>query len=286
MVLLIVCSVLFVAGLVMIAVWGGHDLRSPASEGEAQAAGGASVPLRTRVSRTLCCYAWWATVITVASVASGILIAGAGGRLVMRVIALTSQDAVGRLTEGGARVGVISLDGTFGLFVFSLATGFLSAVLYALIHTWLPRGRLGGVLFGVILLLLFSTIFEPLRADNVDFDIVGPGWLSVLLFSSLVILHGMLVAAVAGWYSKRLLLRPDSPWRAYSPLIAAVLYLPMGVALAAGAVVALIGAILVPVLARWWSSVGVRWAGRAALVLLVILAVPGFAGSIVSIVER
>ena len=225
--------------------------------------------------------------VTGAGLASGILTAGAGGRIVMRVLALTSPDAVGRLTEAQAHVGDITADGTLTLLIFGALPGaFVSAVLYALIHSWLPRGRLGGAVFGGVLLLLFATTLEPQRADNVDFDILGPGWLAALLFSSPVILHGMLVAAITGWYCGRLPLRSSRPWLAYSPLLAAVVYLPVGILLVLGAVLVLIGTSLMPSPARWWSSRAAIWTDRAALALLVALAIPGFVGSGVSIVGR
>jgi hypothetical protein len=289
MVLVVVCSVLLLAGLVLIVAWGGHDLRAPVAEAPAAATetAPAAAPFRIRARRALRRYLWWATVMTVAWMASGILMAGAGGRIVMRVLALTSPDAAGRLTEAQAHVGDITAGGSLALLLFGALPGaFLSAVLYALIHSWLPRGRLGGALFGVVLLLLFSTTVDPLRSGNVDFDILGPGWLAALLFSVLVILHGMLVAAIAGWYSRRLPLRPSRPWLARSPLLAALVYVPVGIVLAAGAVLVLVGTSLLPAAARWWSSRSVTWAGRATLVLLAALAIPGCVAGVVSIVGR
>lgn len=281
MVVLVICGALLLAGLVLIVVWGGHDLRVPT------VASTRTAPPRTRVAQVLRRYAWWASVVTVAWAASAILLAGAGGRIVMRVLALTSPDAAGRLTEAQAHVGDITAGGTLTFLVFGALPGaFISAVLYALIHSWLPRGRLGGAVFGVILLLLFATTVDPLRAGNIDFDIVGPGWLAVLLFSVLIILHGMLVAAIAGWYSGRLPLRPSRPLVAYSPFLAAVVYVPVGILLAAGAALALIGSLLLPDSGRWLRSRGVTWAGRATLVLLVGLAIPGFVISVVSIAGR
>ena len=293
MVLMVVCSLLLLTGLVLVVAWGGRELQAPAAE-ELPAPTGATadatvalVPFRIRAPRALRRYAWWATVVTVAWAASGILMAGAGGRVVMRVLALTSPDAVGRLTEAQAHVGDITAGGTLALLVFGALPGaFIAAVLYALIHSWLPRGRLGGAVFGVILLILFATTLDPLRAGNFDFDILGPGWLAALLFSVLVVLHGMLVAAIAGWYSSRLPLHPARPWLAYSPLLAAVLYIPVGILLAAGAVLVLIGTSILPAASRWWTSRSVTWAGRATLVVLVALAIPGFVVSVVSIVGR
>ncbi len=67
-------------------------------------------------------YLWWVTVATVAGLGAG-LYAGVGGRLVMRLLAETSPDAQGRLTEADEVVGGL-LVVTFGMLVAALAGGF------------------------------------------------------------------------------------------------------------------------------------------------------------------
>ena len=74
-------------------------------------------------------YAWWAAVFMVIGTATGILITGAGGRLIMRLLAMTSPEATGRLTEGQAAVGEISLEGTLAFTLFgALPFAFASAL--------------------------------------------------------------------------------------------------------------------------------------------------------------
>ncbi|WP_217496203.1 hypothetical protein [Arthrobacter sp. 24S4-2] len=148
---------------------------------------------------------------------------GAGGRLVMRVLAVTSPaSAQGRLTEAQANVGFPTIDGSIALLFFGgLPAGFAAAFIYLLIHRWLPAGRRAGPLFGALLLLVLGASVEPFRADNIDFAIVGPGWLSVVLFSALAVLHGAVVAAVAGAFSERLPLPSGQDWKHYLPLLGA-----------------------------------------------------------------
>ena len=70
----------------------------------------------------------------VAGVAAGVLAAGAGGRLMMRVLAATSPDAHGSFTEAGERIGEITVGGTLGFIFFTgLPAGLLSGALYALV---------------------------------------------------------------------------------------------------------------------------------------------------------
>ena len=288
MIVLVVCGMLALAGVGAVAAWGGIDLRTPgvrASDPTERRVSASPTPARSaRVPAALRRYAWWATLVTVTGTVSGLLIAGAGGRLVMRVLALTSPLAEGRITEAHARVGDITVDGTLGYLVFGALPGaFLSAILYILVHRWLPPGRLGGVTFGLVLLALFGATLDPLRAGNSDFDIVGPGWLAVMLFSVVVILNGMLVAAVAGWYSARLPLPTGRSWPAYTPLLAAVVYFPLGLLLLAAAALTLIGSALVPAAPGWWSSRALIRTGRIILIVLVAVSLPGVIGSVASI---
>jgi hypothetical protein len=178
-----------------------------------------------------------------AGTAAGVLAAGAGGRLVMRLLAVTSPQSDGAITEGNATIGDITVGGTIGFFAFAgVAAGTLSALLYVLVGSLLPRGRAGGVTLGLLLLVLAGARVEPLRADNFDFNLLGPDWLSLLLFSGLAVFQGMLIWALAG----RLNLRP----------------LPIG---------------------RSSGGRRAVTAGRVTTGLLALVALPGFASSVADI---
>jgi hypothetical protein len=176
MIVIVVCGALFAAGLALVARWG-----SPAPAAEAMS------------------WRRWAAVSVAAGALAGVLVAGAGGRLVMRLLALTSPESAGQLTQGQATIGEISLGGTLGVFVFGgMALGIASGLLYAVVGRLLPAGRAGGALLGLLALLLGSTRVDPLRPDNFDFNLLGPAWLAVGSFVVLAIVHGMLVVALAG----------------------------------------------------------------------------------------
>jgi hypothetical protein len=133
-----------------------------------------------------------------AGVAAGILAAGAGGRLVMRVLGATSSDVHGLTTEAGETIGEITAGGTLAFFLFAgVPAGLLSGALYALLAPALPGGRARGVVLGAVLLVLFATRIEPLRADSIDFLLLEPAWVAVAGFSALALFQGMLVAALA-----------------------------------------------------------------------------------------
>jgi hypothetical protein len=230
-------------------------------------------------------------VVAVASGATaGILAAGAGGRLVMRLLAVTAgADAQGRITEAEEIVGRITVDGTIGFVVFTgLFFGPVSGAAYLLLRRWLPTGRAGGLAFGVLLLVVAGTRLEPLRRGNPDFDLVGPGWVSVVAFAVLVVFHGMLVAALAGRVSRAVPLLAAQP-RAiaiYAPLLLLVLPGP-SVALVLIAVgVAIVLVTRIPSIVAAWRSRPVVAVGRVTLAVAALVAFPGFASTLLDILGR
>ena len=163
---------------------------------------------------------WWANVLLVGGGVAGLCMAGAGGRLVMRLLAVTSPEDDGRLTDAGQTIGEISLEGTFGFVVFGLAIGCATALLYGAVRWWLPAGRVGGAAFGLLLLLGLSTVFGPLEPGSRDFQVGGPAWLSIAAFSALAVAHGMLVVTASTWLSRRVpLLQSVKDVRWYLPLL-------------------------------------------------------------------
>ena len=134
---------------------------------------------------------------------AGVIAGGAGARLVMRLLALTSPEAEGQFTEGLAQVGEITPGGTLGLVIFAgLPAGLLAGALYGLAGPLVAHGRAGGLALGAILLVLVGWWLEPLRPDNFDFNLLGPGWLSVLAFTALALFQGVLTVAFAARLSR------------------------------------------------------------------------------------
>ncbi|MDP9239590.1 MAG: hypothetical protein M3O55_02980 [Actinomycetota bacterium] len=277
MVIVVVCGVLLIAGIAAGLVWGGLPVTPPWT---GQRSG--RLPAVEVVRR----YVWWLNVGTVTGLVSGLLVAGAGGRLVMRLLAVTSPDAAGRITEADEVVGRISVGGTVGFIIFGgLAAGMLSAILFLLIRRWLPSGRLGGLAFGALLLVLLGSRLDPLRADNVDFSLVGPAWLAVLTFGALGLIHGMAVAGLAGRLSRSLPLLSRRPKTIlpYLPLLALVVFPPAAV------VVIVLGVVVVAVSrlprppAAWSARVPI--AGRILTAVAALVALPGFVRSIVDVLS-
>ncbi|MEP7035560.1 MAG: hypothetical protein ABI662_04465 [Dermatophilaceae bacterium] len=279
--LMLACGVLVVAGVALVVAWGRLGIVAPMSTPDG------------RVASALSRYLWWVTLVVTTGLVTGLLVAGAGGRLIMRLLAATSPSASGLLTEAGETIGRVSVSGTLGFFVFgALPLALLASFAYAAIHRWLPEGRLAGLLLGVLLLVAASTRLEPLRSDNPDFVLVGPAWVALLTLGLLVLAQGMTTAAFMGWYSRRLPpLQRDRKVVARFVLTGAMLVLtgPTGalvLALAlAGAALVTVAVLIAPGFSSWWLSSRTSTVGRVLLAGGILLALPGFVIAIDDILQ-
>ncbi|MEO6207739.1 MAG: hypothetical protein ABIP77_07275, partial [Candidatus Limnocylindrales bacterium] len=72
----------------------------------------------------------------------GVVLAGVGGRLVMRLATLLVPSADGAFTENGNRIGDITLGGTLGIVIgLGLLFGAVSGSVWVTIRRWLPATR-------------------------------------------------------------------------------------------------------------------------------------------------
>ena len=278
------CIVLVVVGLLAIVRWGGLAVQPPPAPADDDTVPADRPPVSLVVRR----YLWYLTLAISSGVGAGILAAGAGGRLAMRLLAVTAgPTAQGRITEADQVVGRISAEGTLGFIVFTgLFFGAASGAAYLLLRRWLPGGRTGGIAFGALLLVLAGTRLEPLRPGNPDFDLVGPGWVSVAAFAALVLFHGMLLAALAGRLSRAVPLLALTP-RAIIAHVPLLLLALGSVALVAAIIgVAVVSASQVPAVAGVWRDRRLVTAGRVILSLVALAALPSFARAITDILGR
>ena len=288
------CTVLLLGGVAMVILWGGRRIQEPvesASVADHVEFGRTHAELTQAKQRVFRRYFWWANVVSFSALVAAVLAAWPGGRLAMRVLALTSPDsAQGQRTEAQFIVGVPTFEGSMALLLFGgFPAGYCAALLYVLLRRWLPAGRLAGPLLGVLLLVWLGVLLDPLRANNIDFDIVGPGWLAVALFSGLAVLQGAVVAAAAGWWSERVPLWRGGSFKYYLPLfLGSLVFPPAGLTIGVGALLLLlwVRAMQVP----WQRLTRHRrvptWAGTAAIALLSVVALPFFVGAVISITTR
>jgi hypothetical protein len=229
---------------------------------------------------------WYLDILVIGGVVAGLLAAGAGGRLAMRLLAVTAGDgAQGRVTEADEVVGEITAGGTIAFVVFGgLFAGFVAAVIYLALRRWLPSGRPGAMALAGLLLVTLGAHVEPLRSDNPDFNLVGPDWLAVSAFTALAVLHTFVLFAVMARVSQSLPLFAATPRvaLAYLPL---VFLLPTVTFGAAVVVVLLAGAAVStrPAVRRVWANPRVLVAGRTLIAIAALVALPSFVTTIADI---
>ncbi|SDT21636.1 hypothetical protein SAMN04488543_3330 [Friedmanniella luteola] len=281
MALMLVLGAVLLAALVLAARWRHLSVTLPAGWRPGGAAPSLVAQLRL--------YLWLATLVLLSGLAVAVLVVGPGGRLAMRLLAATSPGARGRLTEAGEVVGDISLEGTLGFVVFgAVPAGLLAALAHLLLHRALPRGVLGGLCLGAVLLIALGSVLEPLRPDNVDFALLGPGWLAVAVYALLALATGVAAAAFTARLSRLL---PLPRWSAlvWAPLVL-VVTLAMSSARPLDAAAVLLGVAVLLLLGSWLvrsSLVPTRTLVlllRVGVGVVLVTSLPGFAGAVRDIV--
>lgn len=135
----------------------------------------------------------------------GVLVGGVGGRLAMRLLALTSgPSATGVISDDGFRIGQFSA-ATLNLLVTGALFGVVGSFTYLAVRpfllgpSWL-RALTCALASGAV---LGSIVVNP---DGVDFTVLSPVWLAVALFVVIPALFGALAPpaieralATGGW---------------------------------------------------------------------------------------
>lgn len=194
-------------------------------------------------------------------IAGGLVVGGVGGRLAMLVMRLTSgDDVVGLISDDGFEIGRLSGD-TFFLLLFGTALGAAVGILYLLSRPWIPE-RSRAAAFGLLGGLVGGS--GVVHADGIDFRLLEPTWLAVLMF---VLLPAMGAAVIAVGV-ERLLARTSRrrhPWLLFLPLLGLGVLGPLGLAILAVAPLGIAVNQKVS-LDTIWTSQPVAWIGRVLLI--------------------
>jgi hypothetical protein len=123
----------------------------------------------------------------------GVLTIGAGGRLMMRVLAATSSDDVqGQLTEADEIIGEVSVGGSvFLIVVVGIGASVVGLAFFLVLRRWLPDRSLAAGLVGVA--IGAGVVVRPsglLSSANRDFTLISPVALAVALCLVTLVLFG------------------------------------------------------------------------------------------------
>jgi hypothetical protein len=182
--------------------------------------------MRTGVDVTSSRSRWWcvlapsirlvsATIIIGA--VGGAIVGGLGGRVAMRILVLTSDEAVkGVTSDDGFQIGRFTLSDTVGLVIITMFIGVLAALLYLVAHPFvagLRRARVPamaafyGVVGGAMLV----------HTDGVDFKVLEPAFLAIALFVAISAGFGAVVAHLVGRAAADGAWPQTWPWWALGP---------------------------------------------------------------------
>lgn len=139
-----------------------------------------------------------------AGVITGVLVAGIGGRLAMRLSGLIDPSSRGDMTDAGAIVGEFTLEGTLGLVLFAgVGAGLLLAVLWVVIRPWMPTS--GWYRYGATALVTVAMGARfAIEGRNIDFLILDPKPAQVAIFIGLALIAGVALVAIDRWLERRL----------------------------------------------------------------------------------
>lgn len=132
----------------------------------------------------------------IAGIIVGIVVAGLGGRLLMRLATILHENTVGATTEAGEVIGEITLNGTLALITFGgLGMGLVAGTIWVIVGPWVP-GR--GVARALVTAGAAIALGTPLlvQRTNIDFAILDHDPVVVALLIGLVGLVGFSIALV------------------------------------------------------------------------------------------
>lgn len=232
-----------------------------------------------------------------AGLIAGVLVAGVGGRLVMRLAALLVPESAGRFTENGNRIGDITAGGTIALILFiGLFVGVAAGTLWVTVRPWLPDAAVPRALVSIPIALALGTK-ALVEGGNPDFRVLGGSTAVVASLVTLVGLFGPVVVVAEGWLEARLPHAGEGDRKIVARYaIVTLLGLVLGLMAVVPAYlgsddlrptgVALLG-VGVATLATWWSRVVgrplPRWVSamaRVAIVVAVVAASPVVVGQV------
>lgn len=133
----------------------------------------------------------------------GLVGAGIGGRIVMRLATVLVPESVGAFTENGNRIGSITLVGSLGLVLLGLFIGAGLATIWVVVSPWMPGAGLRRALLAMPIAVALGAS-ALIDGSNPDFMILqhDPRVVGVLI--ALIAVIGLLFALVDDTLDRRL----------------------------------------------------------------------------------
>lgn len=132
-------------------------------------------------------------VIVAAGVPYGVIVAGAGSRLAMMALRLSSPDRViGVKSDDDFVIGKFTLAGSYNLLLLGAIFGIIGAAAYLLVAPWL----IGPIWFRRVTVgLACAAVVGSMlvHADGIDFTQLKPKWFAIGLFVTLPALFGTFI---------------------------------------------------------------------------------------------
>lgn len=212
---------------------------------------------------------YWVSLGASAGGLGGLLVGGIGGRLAMFVLRLTSSDSVrGIESDDGFTIGRFDLTSTLSLLLVTTIMGAVVGLLVVAGRPFFPRrgmpiawGVAGAITGGAILI----------QKDGVDFTLLEPQLLAVILFIAIPAIGASLIAWLTQIY-------PRFWWRRRKPtLLASVAMLPLVPAFPIAIAAVLVGAIWLSAMQFSFGRAFPAWrpARIAAIVVFSLIVVMG-----------
>jgi hypothetical protein len=137
----------------------------------------------------------------------GLVVAGGGARLAMRLVALADdREDFGAITGSGAFVWEITLGGTVAVLLTGLALGIVGACVYVALRPWLPARWQYRTLVFVLVVLGFG-LFVTIDGNHEDFVFLNTA-ASIASFAVVLLLYGLLVPPLIDRVAPRTPRRP------------------------------------------------------------------------------
>jgi len=182
---------------------------------------------------------------------SGAVIGGLGGRLAMRILFLTSDDSVKGLTsDDGFEIGRFTLSDTLGLVIVTAFIGVIAALLYLVARPFVARlGRAAAPAMALFYGVVGGAMM--VHRDGIDFHVLEPAVLAIVLFVSICAGFGAAVAYLVDASAADDAWSQKSPRWLLAPPLLLLLFPPFLVVAAAAMTVNWAGAAADPDDRRW-----------------------------------